>query len=236
MQLIPSLDLLGGRVVRLRHGDPNQTTFYEVTPLAWLERLVGAGAKRIHLVDLEGAFGRDVQPQLVQWARGFPGVAFQLGGGLRTREAIARVIDAGLEPVVGTLAVEQPEQLGGLDAARIVVALDVDGEQVLSRGWQARSGIDAAELFARLRALGLGRALVTDVRRDGTLEGPGLEAARFVGRHGFAVQASGGVATLEDLETLRSVPQVIGAISGRALLDGRIDLDAPETRAALEGR
>lgn len=236
MQLIPSLDLLGGRVVRLRHGDPNQTTFYDVAPQAWLERLVRAGAQRIHLVDLEGAFGREAQPQLLQLARGFSGVAFQLGGGLRTREAISRVLDAGLEPVVGTLAVEQPEQLGGLDAQRIIVALDVDGEQVLSRGWQARSGLDARELFSRLRALGLTRALVTDVRRDGTLEGPGLEAAQFVGEHGFEVQASGGVSRLEDLAALRAIPAVIGAISGRALLDGKIDLGAPDTRAALEGR
>ncbi|MBS2030287.1 MAG: 1-(5-phosphoribosyl)-5-((5-phosphoribosylamino)methylideneamino)imidazole-4-carboxamide isomerase [Deltaproteobacteria bacterium] len=236
MQLIPSLDLLGGRVVRLRHGDPNQTTFYGVTPRAWLERLVAAGAKRIHLVDLEGAFGREAQPELVQLAKALSGVAFQLGGGLRTREAIARVIDAGLEPVVGTLAVEQPEQLRGLDASRIIAALDVDGEQVLTRGWQAKSAMVATELFPKLRALGLARALVTDVKRDGTLTGPGIEAARFVAGHGFAVQASGGIASLDDLATLRTVPGVVGAISGRALLDGKIDLGAPAVRAALEGR
>jgi len=236
IQLIPSLDLLDGRVVRLRHGDRAQVTFYDRDPEAWVARLVAAGARRIHLVDLDGAFGGDRQAKAFAAFPGrFPGVHFQLGGGLRSRASIQEVLDLGFEAVVGTLAVERPKELVGLDPARLLVALDLKGRQVVTRGWTAGSECESTDIFETLLTFGFRRALVTDVDRDGTLEGPGLEALHFVAREGFQVQASGGLRDLADLETLAGIPGVVGAITGKALLEGRIDLADPATGRALGG-
>lgn len=234
MQLIPSLDLMGGRVVRLRHGDPSQATFYDLSPEAWLARLVAAGARRIHLVDLDGAFGRPRQAIFMGLPRRWPGVRLQLGGGLRSRDALEQALEEGFDPVVGTLAVERPLDLAGLPVDRVIVALDLREGRVALRGWQDLGPCDSTDVFEGLRSLGFLRALVTDVGRDGTLEGPGLETLRTVVREGFRVQASGGIRSLDDLDVLAAEPGVAGAISGRALLEGFLDLDAARTRAYMK--
>jgi phosphoribosylformimino-5-aminoimidazole carboxamide ribotide isomerase len=235
VQLIPSMDLLNGRVVRLLHGDFDKVTHYELDPLAWVEQLIDAGATRLHLVDLDGAFGLARQPHFIAYPRVFPKVRFQLGGGLRSREAVQRVLDAGFDPVVGTLAVEQPRQLAGLPGDRLICALDVKGDRIATKGWTAESVCESTDVFESLLTLGFSRALVTDIRRDGSLEGPGMDATRWIASEGFQVQASGGLRDLEDLSGLSGIPNVVGAISGKALLEGRIPLEAPETRLALSG-
>ncbi len=235
MQLIPSMDLLGGRIVRLHQGDPAQATFYDLEPEAWIGALVAAGARRIHLVDLDGAFGQARQSAFAGFPARWPAVRFQLGGGLRTRAAIEDLVALGFEAVVGTLAVERPSELAGLPPDRIIAALDLKDGRVATRGWTESSGRGPEEIFGALLGLGFGRALVTDVARDGSLAGPGLEALRAVAAGGFSVQASGGLRDLADLEACAAVPGVAGAISGKALLEGRIALDDPRTRAALEG-
>ena len=235
MQLIPSLDLMQGRLVRLRHGDPKQATFYDLDPGDWIGSLVEAGARRIHLVDLDGAFGNPRQGQFTAFPVRFPEIRFQLGGGLRDRAAIEEVLDLGFDAVVGTLAVEHPSALRGLSNERIVAALDLKGQRIVTRGWQASSERAATDVFETLLALGFNRALVTDVSRDGTLEGPGLEAAAWVARQGFQVQASGGMKALADLAPLDAIPGVVGAICGKALMEGFIPIDDPLTRRALQG-
>jgi len=235
MQLIPSLDLMQGRLVRLRHGDPSQATFYDLDPEAWITSLAEAGARRIHLVDLDGAFGRPRQGRFTEFPARFPQIRFQVGGGLRDRAAIEEVLGLGFDAVVGTLAVEQPSALRGLPGSHLVMALDLKGDRIVTRGWQASSECASTDVFEALLTLGFNRALVTDVSRDGTLQGPGLEAAAWVAREGFLVQASGGVKALADLEPLALLPGVVGAISGKALMEGFIPLDDPRTRTALEG-
>jgi len=235
MQLIPSLDLMQGRLVRLRHGDPKLATFYDLTPEDWIGSLAEAGARRIHLVDLDGAFGSDRQGRFTAFPARFPEVRFQLGGGLRDRAAIEQVIDLGFDAVVGTLAVERPSELRGLPGERLIAALDLKGDRIVTRGWQANSACDAADVFEALLTLGFHRALVTDVSRDGTLEGPGVEAAAWVAREGFHVQASGGMKALSDLAPLSQIPGIVGAICGKALMEGFIPLDDPQTRRALAG-
>jgi phosphoribosylformimino-5-aminoimidazole carboxamide ribotide isomerase len=235
MQLIPSLDLLDGRLVRLRHGDPAQATYYDLEPEAWVARLAAAGARRIHLVDLDGAFGRPRQGAFLGFPTRFPSLRFQLGGGLRDRAAVQEVLDLGFDAVVGTLAVEQPRELKGLPGDRIIAALDLKDGRIVTRGWQTTSACASTDVFESLLVLGFDRALVTDVGRDGTLEGPGLEAIAQVAKEGFRVQASGGLRGLGDLGPLARIPGVVGAISGKALMEGVLPLDAPATRAALEG-
>jgi phosphoribosylformimino-5-aminoimidazole carboxamide ribotide isomerase len=235
MQLIPSLDLLQGRLVRLRHGDPKQATFYDLEPEEWIGSLAEAGARRIHLVDLDGAFGLPRQGRFTDFPARFPEIRFQVGGGLRDLGAIQEVLDLGFDAVVGTLAVEQPSTLRGLPGSRIVLALDLQGQRIVTRGWQAASECASADVFEALLTLGFDRALVTDVSRDGTLQGPGVAAAAWVAREGFKVQASGGVKALADLTALARIPGVVGAISGKALMEGFIPLDDAQVRAALAG-
>ena len=235
MQLIPSLDLYQGRLVRLRHGDPKQATFYDLTPEGWIRQLADAGARRIHLVDLDGAFGQPRQGRFASLPLLFPEIHFQVGGGLRDRAAIDEVLALGFDAVVGTLAVEQPAALKGLPGDRIVAALDLRGDRITTRGWQAPSASESKDVFAALLNLGFHRALVTDVSRDGTLEGPGQEAAALVAAAGFQVQASGGLKALSDLIPLAKIPGVVGCISGKALMEGFVSLEDPQIRSALAG-
>ena len=130
---------------------------------------------------------------------------------------------------------ENPTALAGLSRNHVIAALDLKGERIVTRGWQSPSAIASVDAFKALLSLGFRRALVTDVSRDGTLEGPGLEAAAFVAREGFQVQASGGLKELSDLEPLKGIPGVVGTISGKALLEGFVSLEDPRTRTALEG-
>jgi phosphoribosylformimino-5-aminoimidazole carboxamide ribotide isomerase len=236
IQLIPSIDLLNGRIVRLLHGDFEQVTYYDLEPTTWVERLLDAGAQRIHLVDLDGAFGLARQGAFRLFPKLFPEAVFQLGGGLRSRAAIDEVLGLGFEAVVGTLAVERPRELAGLPNARIICALDLKGDRIATKGWQAESSCESTDVFESLLSLGFDRALVTDVSRDGAMTGPGLEATRWVASEGFKVQASGGVRGLQDLAPLAEIPGVVGAITGKALLEGRLDLGAAAVRAALGGR
>ncbi len=236
--LIPSMDLLGGQIVRLKKGAEGSAETYPFSPEAWVGRLVAAGARRIHLVDLEGAFGRPRQAVLLAMPKRFPSVRFQLGGGLRTRAAVEEVLALGFDAVVGTLAVESPESLEGLPKAAgptVIAALDVRGDRVQVRGWTADAPKSGAAIAETLRALGVREALITDVEKDGMLEGPGIAALLAAGAWGLALQASGGVARIEDLDALARIPGVTAAISGKALLDGHIALDDPRTQAALRG-
>jgi len=233
MQLIPSMDLMNGRIVRLRHGDRAQVTHYDFQPEVWIERLVQAGSHRIHIVDLDGAFGQARQPLFHDFPKRWPGVHFQTGGGLRTREAVQGALDLGFDAVVGTLAVEHPGELVGLKSERVILALDLKQGEIVTRGWVQAAGRSTKDICHELMALGFTTALVTDVGRDGTMEGPGMDAIRKIAEFGFHVQASGGLRDLADLEALRDVPGVMGAISGKALLDGALSLDDPAVRAAV---
>ena len=233
MRLIPSMDLLGGQVVRLLKGARESAFVYPTTPEAWIKRLVDAGARRIHLVDLDAAFGEAPQARLRGFAKAWPGVNFQLGGGLRSRDAVLRVQDDGFDAVIGTLGMETPEALKGLDPARLIAALDLRGGAPVVRGWTAASGRTLAEVGAPLRELGIALALVTDVERDGAMTGPGLEALARVAALGFRVQASGGLRDLSDLNLIATVPGAESAISGKALLDGRMSPEDPAVKAAM---
>jgi len=235
MQLIPSMDLLEGRIVRLRHGDRKQVTHYDLSPEVWIERLVEAGSSRIHIVDLDGAFGEARQPVFHAYPKRWPGVRFQTGGGLRSREAVQGAIDLGFDAVVGTLAVEKPNSIAGLDPEKVILALDMKNGEIVTRGWVQSAGRSTEAICGELKALGFHIALVTDVGRDGTMEGPGVEAIGKVAALGFEVQASGGLRSLVDLEGLKNISGVTGAISGKALLDGALRLDDPAVRQAVSG-
>ena len=231
VELLPALDLRRGRVVRLRQGDDTARTIYGVDPLAILRRCKAAGVARVHLVDLDAAFGEPQQRELLERLVGDVDVpAVQLGGGLRDRAAVEWAFAIGCSRVVigsmlerdfellRTLAVEHP--------GRLVVALDVRGDALRLDGWRKTSVEPLADICARLRALPLGAVLVTDVERDGMLEGPNLDLARRLAlASGAPALLSGGVASLDHLRAAAAAPEIGGVIVGKALLDGAIGLE-----------
>ncbi|WP_165220706.1 1-(5-phosphoribosyl)-5-[(5-phosphoribosylamino)methylideneamino]imidazole-4-carboxamide isomerase [Aquisphaera insulae] len=229
MQVIPAIDLRGGKCVRLRQGDYDRETVFGDDPAAMAARWEAGGASRIHLVDLDGAkAGRPVNVDAVREILGRVSVPCQLGGGVRDEATISAWLAAGLERViVGTQALRDPEwfrTMIGAYPGRIVLGLDARDGMVAAEGWLETSSVDAVTLARRFDGLPLAAIIYTDIARDGMLDGPNLTATRTLAEStGTPVIASGGVGTLADLERLGALP-IAGVIVGRALYEGRFTL------------
>ncbi len=226
--VVPAVDVLGGAVVRLRQGDFAQVTAYAADPIAAVRGWTDAGARLVHVVDLEGA--RHGQPDRMLWAAlGSSGAVVQLGGGIRTVEAATSAMAAGIaRVVVGTAAVWNPsvlaqmvEQLG---TDRVVVAIDVRDGLASGSGWEG-DGRPVVEVVGDVAAAGIRHAFVTGIARDGTMAGPDLELMAEVASAApdVSVLASGGVGSLDDLVDIAKAG-FAGAIIGRALYEGRFTL------------
>ena len=229
LTLLPAVDVVDGQAVRLTQGEAGSETGYG-DPLAAARAWVEAGAEWIHLVDLDAAFGRGSNAELLERIVGELEVNVELSGGIRDDETLRRALASGAARVnLGTAALEDPAWTARAIAehgARIAVGLDVRGTTLAARGW-TREGGDLWEVLARLDADGCARYVVTDVTKDGTLRGPTLELLRAVcERTSAPVEASGGVSTLEDIRALRGLVEagVEGAIVGKALYAGQFTL------------
>jgi phosphoribosylformimino-5-aminoimidazole carboxamide ribotide isomerase len=239
VELIPAIDLRAGRVVRLVAGDFACETTYGDDALLIARRWVGEGATRLHIVDLDGAReGRPVQADLVARVVAGAGVPCQVAGGLRDAAAVEAALAAGADRVVlGTALLRDPGFASRLVARhgseRIVVALDVRAGLALGEGWRAGAGgVAPDEALRVLAAAGVERFAATAVDRDGLLEGPDLDLlGRLVALRRGRIIASGGISSIADLRAVRSIG-CAGAIVGRALYEGRIDL--AEALAALD--
>ena len=236
MIVIPAVDVRAGRCVRLRQGRADSETVFGGDPVAMAERWASLGARRLHIVDLDGAFaGTPRQTPLVEkMIAAVSPLAVSVGGGLRDEAAIEAILAAGARwAVVGTRAALDARFLRAIGqrwADRIIV-----GDRVAVKGWTEDSAETVVEVARRARAAGAAAVLYTDVSRDGTGLGPNTEATAAVARAAdLPVLASGGVASLQDLRALAAIPGVAGAVVGRALYTGTIDLC--EAVAALEGR
>jgi phosphoribosylformimino-5-aminoimidazole carboxamide ribotide isomerase len=235
VDLYPAVDVQGGRVVRLRQGAADDATAYADDPVAVAQGFARDGARWVHFVDLDRAFGRGDNRAL---ARGFlaaVGVPVQVGGGLRTPEAIEEMLDWGATRVViGTKAATDPELVEQLLARhgpeRLAVGIDAKNGQVAVRGWTEVFDLTALQLAERVHAQGARTVIYTDVARDGMLTGPDIGGARALAVLGLNVIASGGVASLDDLRAVRAAG-LAGAIIGRALYEGRFTL--PEALACV---
>jgi phosphoribosylformimino-5-aminoimidazole carboxamide ribotide isomerase len=228
--IYPSLDLRGGKVVRLRQGDPNQERVYDDNPVAVAERWVKAGAEWLHVVNLDGAFGQENEnEQVVEKLLAFS-VPVQFGGGLRSLDGVQRAFNLGVARVVlGTAAVEKPEIVAAAIARwgpdGIAVGLDARDGKVATHGWQQKSGVTPIELGRKMALAGVRHALYTDVNRDGELSGVNVTATADLARAtGLQVIASGGVKSYTDIVALQKSHVVAGAILGTALYEGLIDL------------
>jgi phosphoribosylformimino-5-aminoimidazole carboxamide ribotide isomerase len=230
VELLPSIDLRSGRVVRLVRGEDGQRRTYDVDALDTLLRYAEAGVPRVHVVDLDAAFGEAPQRELIARLAGHPAAPrVQLGGGLRDRAAVDWAFAAGVERVVITsLLVRDPALFASLAQAnpsRVVAALDLDQGVLRHSGWTESAPRPIEEVCADLRALPIAAVLVTDISRDGTMQGPNVELACRIARlSGAPAILSGGVRSLVDLEQARAAPEIAEAIVGRALFDGAIDL------------
>ena len=239
MIVIPAVDLREGRCVRLREGRLDAETVFSDDPVAMAERWVTAGAERLHVVDLDGAFaGVPRQTALIaKIVEAVRPVPVQAGGGLRDLAALETVLDAGVTwTVLGTRAAVDSAFLaeaGRRFGERIIVAADARGDRVAIRGWTETGELTVVELGRRARDAGAVALLYTDVSRDGTGLGPNVEAtAALAMAAGLPVLASGGVGTIDHLMTLARVPGVLGTVVGRALYTGAISL--PDALAAVK--
>jgi len=228
--LIPAIDLRGGRCVRLLQGRLEDETVFSEDPVATARGWQAQGAPRLHVVDLDGAFGgRPAQTDIIRAIIAALEIPVQVGGGLRDAVAVQRVLDAGARwAVVGTRAALDPVFLGEICGAlpgQIIVAVDASDGKVAVDGWKRVLELDATSLARDAAAAGAAAVLYTDIARDGTEGGPNIWSTEAVARAAaIPVLASGGVGSLDDIRQLATIPGVEGAIVGRALYSGAVDL------------
>jgi phosphoribosylformimino-5-aminoimidazole carboxamide ribotide isomerase len=236
--LVPSIDLLDGRVVRLRQGRFDDVTVFDVDPIAYARALAGK-VERLHVVDLEGSrSGAPTQLATIAAIAQTFGPGVQVGGGVRTRADVERLASLGVDRfVMGTTAIERPEVVEEIARAypdRVVLAVDARDGFVAVAGWTSTTSATPLDVAARFSALPLDALLFTDVHRDGTHEGPAVDAT---GALAIASQrrviASGGVGALDHLRAIAARREIFGVVVGRALFEGRFEVDA--ALAALAG-
>jgi phosphoribosylformimino-5-aminoimidazole carboxamide ribotide isomerase len=227
---IPAIDLLGGRCVRLSQGQYDQETVYGDDPVAMALHWQALGAQRLHVVDLDGAKeGSPRNHDLIAGIAMTLTIPVQVGGGIREAETIEKLLTLGVDRcILGTRAAQDrpwAEQMFRAFGERLILGIDAKDGFVAVKGWLETTALTAVELALALKPVGAARIIYTDISRDGMLTGPNVEAtARLAAETGMAVIASGGMSTLDDLRHLAQHPGIEGAIIGRALYTGAIDL------------
>ena len=232
MEVIPAIDLLAGRCVRLYQGDYEQSQVFDENPVEVARRWAEAGATRLHLVDLDGAkAGQPENWQAIAAITAAVNVPIEVGGGLRDRDRVAALFDLGVQyAILGTAAVENPDLVSTLSTefpGQIIVGIDARDGKVATRGWLETSAVEAIALAQDMAQRGAAAIIYTDIKRDGTLKGPNLEALRAIAEATTVpVIASGGVSSVTDLLSLLTLERlgVNGVIVGKALYTGDISL------------
>ena len=239
MILYPAIDLKDGQCVRLLKGEMEAATVFNVDPGAQAKAFEDAGAEWLHLVDLNGAFaGKPVNGAAVENILAATSLPAQLGGGIRDMAQIEAWLEKGIARVIlGTVAVEDPELVRAAAKAfpgKVAVGLDARDGFVATRGWAEETDMQVTDLARKFEDAGIAAIIYTDIDRDGAMGGPNVAATEALARAvSVPVIASGGVSRMADLIALRDTGVIAGAISGRALYDGAIDLGA--ALAALQG-
>ncbi|OPZ87037.1 MAG: 1-(5-phosphoribosyl)-5-((5-phosphoribosylamino)methylideneamino) imidazole-4-carboxamide isomerase [bacterium ADurb.Bin429] len=227
---IPAIDLQGGRCVRLAQGEFDRETVYGDDPVAMALRWQAAGATRLHVVDLDGA--REGSPRnhdVIAAIATALSIPVQVGGGIRDAETVEKLLFLGVDRcILGTRAAQDrawAEEMFRAFGERLILGIDAKNGRVAIKGWVETTELTAIELALALKAAGARRVIYTDISRDGMLTGPNVEAtARLAAETGLAIIASGGMSSLDDLRRLARHSGIEGAIIGRALYTGAIDL------------
>lgn len=244
-ELIPAIDLKGGRCVRLRQGRMEDATVYSDDPVAMALHWQALGAQRLHLVDLDGAFaGRPENREVIKAICAAVSIPVQIGGGIREASVLAEYLAVGVRwCIVGTRAVREPDWVGELChefPGSIIVGIDARGGTVATEGWAEQTGVSAIELARRFEDAGVVGIIYTDIDRDGMLTGINLyETVALAEAVGIPVYASGGLSSLDDIRALARAAaacsgRLLGAVSGRALYEGAFEFG--EAQALLAGR
>lgn len=240
MLLIPAIDLKDGKCVRLRQGRMEDDTVFSDDPVAMARHWVERGARRLHLVDLNGAFaGEPVNGGIVKAiAKEFPGLPIQIGGGIRSPEIIEAYLAAGVQwLIIGTKAVREPEFVGEMCKrfpGHIIVGLDAKDGMVATDGWANVTDVNVIDLAQRFENDGVSSIVYTDISRDGMLQGVNVEATvRLAESMSIPVIASGGITNLDDVRNLCAVAAsgIEGAITGRAIYEGTLNFEAGQQLA-----
>ena len=233
MLVIPAIDLKDGKCVRLRQGRMDDSTVFSDDPVEMAAKWVKAGTRRLHLVDLNGAFaGEPINGEIVQAiAKANPGLPIQIGGGIRNAETIETYLQAGVEYVIiGTKAVKEPQFVTEMCTqfpGHIIVGLDAQDGFVATDGWAQISDTKAVDLAKKFRNDGVESIVYTDISRDGMMQGVNVEATVNLAKEtGIPVIASGGVTNMDDIKALSTVANqgILGAITGRAIYEGTLDV------------
>jgi len=232
MLLIPAIDIKDGKCVRLRQGDMEDTTIFDDDPVNAARRWVGAGAERLHIVDLDGAVaGEPVNADLVhRIAEEFPELPIQLGGGIRDEDTVEAYLNAGVQYVIlGTKAVNEPHFVSDLCVEfprHIIVGLDAKDGKIAVDGWSKLSKHDLIDLAKQFENDGVEAILYTDIARDGMLTGVNIEATRELAESvRIPVIAAGGLTSLDDVKAVCEIADsgIIGVVTGRAIYEGTLD-------------
>ena len=229
MEIIPAIDLRRGRCVRLYQGDYSQETVFSGDPVGVAQHWQSLGAKRLHIVDLDGATkGELCHAALIEEMVRTIEIPLQLGGGLRRLEIVVQVLQFGVcRAILGTAAIEDValiEEACNRFGEKVIVSIDARGGYVATRGWRERTEVTAVELVERMADLGVKRFIYTDIARDGTLTEPNFDAiSDLVGKTALPIIAAGGISSVEHIKRLSQLG-VEGAIVGRALYTGDLDL------------
>ena len=229
-EIIPAIDIRGGKCVRLLQGDYNQETIYGADPLEMAKRWAGEGAQRLHLVDLDGARdGVSANLGVIQQIAGNLEIPVQVGGGIRTFEALDALLDAGVQRgILGTAAAKNPgwaEEAFAIYADAVILGIDAKGGKVAVEGWQETSDVSAVSFAKFMAEAGCMRIIFTDIARDGMLTGPNLEALKeMASAVEIPIIASGGVKSASDVLPLRQIENIEGLITGKALYENRATL------------
>lgn len=229
MIILPAIDLLGRKAVRLLKGDYNQVTVYSDSPLEVAEKFKSLGATHIHMVDLDGAkYGTAPNMDIVAEVAEKTGLFIEIGGGIRSMETVKKYIDAGISRVIlGTAAICDEDFLKEAVKAygeKIAVGADVKDGKIAVKGWLEQSDVTLDEFFLKMQDLGVKNIICTDISRDGAMRGTNLELYRELSaRYSLDITASGGVSSIEDVKRLREM-NLYGAIIGKAYYTGAVDL------------
>ena len=244
MLIIPAIDLKDGQCVRLRQGLMDDSTVFSDDPVAMARRWVDAGCRRLHLVDLNGAFaGEPVNGDVVTAiAKAYPNLPVQIGGGIRSLETIEHYVRAGVDfVIIGTRAVKEPAFVAEACKAfpgKVIVGLDARDGRVATDGWAEVTEVMAADLAKQFEADGVAAIVYTDIARDGMMQGVNVEATVAMARAStIPVIASGGITDIDDIRALKAVANqgICGAITGRAIYEGTLDVAQAQKLCDGEG-
>ena len=242
MIIIPAIDLKDGQCVRLRKGIMEDTTVFSNNPTEMASKWVAEGARRLHLVDLNGAFeGRPINADCVnEITRSFPDLPVQIGGGIRDLQTANAYIEAGISYlIIGTMAVTNPNFVKNLCDEfpnKIIVGLDANNGLVATDGWAKQTDIDVVELSKKYEQYGVSSIIYTDIARDGMMQGVNVEAtAHLAKKTSIPIIASGGITNLDDIAVLLKNAHhgIMGAITGRAIYEGQLDFNDAQTMSDI---